>query len=188
MSLKYYPITCMLLPIHKSHLYTNHIFNLNCDEFKFNYSFLNKVFDLSLKSLAYHNLFDAFLFLKFHMFIFFLSCMFVFIYSLAPIFVFGLVNWKLIHKIIEWLSMKNARFNRALEKKVFRELPHWCSFGLIIKKLDTSSFLEGKIRGKTNTAKKHDSLWTVLFDLKEAGPFSWPGQNAWTKMQLSLVK
>ena len=50
--------------------------------------------------------------------------------------------------------------------------------------MDTSAFLREKW-GVGLKLQKNDSLGTILFDLKEAGPFSWVGQNARTK---SVIK
>ena len=44
-----------------------------------------------------------------------------------------------------------------------------------------------KNRGYDENCKKHDSLGTILFDLKETLPFSRVGQNARTKSALFFV-
>jgi len=50
-------------------------------------------------------------------------------------------------------------------------MPHGYFFAI-------TAFLEGEMGGRTKNAKKHDSIGTVLFDLKKIEPISWVGQNA----------
>jgi len=51
-------------------------------------------------------------------------------------------------------------------------LPNHCFAFHLIKKLDKSAFFGGQIGDKDEKYKKHDSLGTTLFNLKEARPFS----------------
>jgi len=46
------------------------------------------------------------------------------------------------------------------------EMPPKCFFDHIIKKLDTSAFLEGKMVVRIKIAKKNGSARTTFFDLK----------------------
>jgi len=55
------------------------------------------------------------------------------------------------------------------------------------KKSNLFSTLTKKTLISKTLCKKHDSLGAILFDLKEAGPFSWAGQNTRTKSAIKPI-